>query len=276
MATAEPAPRPPRTAATTMPVELSFLGVPVRRVERCASTMDLIAELAKSGAPTGTGVLAGEQTAGRGRAGRVWTAPPGSSILFSALLRPDVPPARLSQLSILLAVCVARVVTIRTGRAVRIKWPNDVLVDGAKVSGVLANARFPNGGAPEVIVGIGLNVNIPPDQLPEGATSLRSLTGHEHDLDAVFAHLLRGLEILAGAFRRGNVRPWLLEAATRLAFVGEHASIQEGGRELTGTVLGLAPSGALRLRDDDGEVHDIWSGDLVRGPRPLRTRTDRA
>lgn len=259
---------------TAPETDLTFFGVPVRRVGRCTSTMDVIADLANAGAPTGTSVLADEQTAGRGRHGRSWSAPPGTSILFSALLRPDVAPNRLGALSILLAVCVARVVTIRTGRAARIKWPNDVLVDGAKVCGVLANARFAGEGAPEVVFGIGLNVNTPAGALPAGAASLLSITGHKHDRHAVLAHLLRQLEIMADAFQRDDARPWLLEAATRLAYRGEHVRVVDGEREITGTMLGIAPSGALRLRGDDGTVHNIWSGDLVRGPRPVPPAPD--
>src|SRR5690242_6705134 len=125
--------------------------------------MDLVAALADDGAPEGSCVVTDEQTAGRGRAGRTWVAPPGTCILLSALLKPDVPPERLGQLSILLAVAVARLVERQAGRGAKIKWPNDVLVDGAKISGVLANARLPAGGTPRVTIGIGLNVNISPD-----------------------------------------------------------------------------------------------------------------
>jgi BirA family biotin operon repressor/biotin-[acetyl-CoA-carboxylase] ligase len=250
-------------------IDLTFLGVPVRHVERCASTMEIVARLAASGAPEGTSILADEQSAGRGRAGRAWTAPAGTSILLSALLRPNIPPERLGQLSILLAVCVARVVERWTGRSAAIKWPNDVLVDGMKVSGVLARVRFPDGGTPEIVIGIGLNVTTPPAALPTGAASLLCLTGHEYDRIAVLRDLLTGLETMYGAFRQGDVTALWREATDRLAYVGEEVRIVEDGRDLIGTLLGLSPAGALRLRLRDGSAREIWSGDLVRGPRPL-------
>ena len=247
---------------------ITLLGVPVTHTPRCASTMDIVAGLASNGAPEGTCVVTDEQAAGRGRAGRVWIAPPGTCILLSALLEPDVPADRLGQLSMLLAVCVARLVERHCGRRATIKWPNDVLVDGAKISGVLANARFPAGAHPCVIAGIGLNVNISPDALPPGATSLLALTGQPLDRESVLRDLLGGLEVVYPDFVSGEIDALWQEANARLAFRDEQVQIVEGDRTMTGVLLALARSGALRLRLDDGTEREIWSGDLVRGPRP--------
>lgn len=251
---------------------ITFLGIPVQHRPRCASTMDIVAVLADEGAPDGTCVITDEQTAGRGRAGRAWVAPPGTCILLSTLLKPDVASERLGQLSILLALAVARLVEKHASRPVKIKWPNDVLVDDAKISGVLANVRIPVDGNPNVIVGIGLNVNISPDSLLPGATSLRALTGQPCSRESVLRDFLAGLETVYRAFMVGGIDELWDDANARLAYRDEVVTITEGDSVIAGTVLGLAPAGALRLLLPDGKEREIWSGDLMRGPRPVSAR----
>lgn len=249
--------------------DLTFMGIPVQHIPRCASTMDLVAAAAAHGAPEGTCITTDAQTAGRGRAGRVWTTPPGSAILLSVLLKPRVPPKRLSQLSILVASCCARLVESHCRRAAVIKWPNDVLVDGWKISGVLANGRVSTFDSPEVILGIGLNINIAPDDLPPRATSLRALAGHTFDRAALLGELLPDLESMYRAYLTGDISTHWRDATRRLAYRGEHVQIVDGDVHFAGTLIGLAPSGALRLRLVNGTEREIWSGDLVRGPRPI-------
>lgn len=160
-------------------------GRPYTYVERCASTQRLL-----DGAPEGAVVVADEQTDGRGRLGRTWDAPAGSSLLFSIALEPAMPGERLPELSLVAGAAVAEAIAAQTGLAPTIKHPNDVLLGGRKVAGVLAEA---SGG--HVVLGIGINVSQSADELPPGvdATSLR-LAGAEVERSALLAAVLARLE----------------------------------------------------------------------------------
>jgi BirA family biotin operon repressor/biotin-[acetyl-CoA-carboxylase] ligase len=146
-----------------------------------------------AGDPEGAVAVAEEQTAGRGRLGRSWVAPAGSSILASVLLRPDVAPARLPELTVLAANAVAEAIAAEAELEPSVKYPNDVLVGGRKVSGVLGEARD---GI--VVLGIGINVNVPPEAMPADtrlpATSLSIEVGAEVDRAALFAAVLAEVE----------------------------------------------------------------------------------
>lgn len=161
---------------------------------RVGSTNDLAAQAARSAANEGLVVLAEEQTAGRGRRGRSWAAPPRTSVLMSALLFPPESLADPAWLTALGAVAVAEVVTAWTGHDARIKWPNDVRVDGRKIAGILVER---GAGA---VVGIGLNANLDRDELPpelrETATSLRILLGSRIDRSELVQDLIRRLDHL--------------------------------------------------------------------------------
>ncbi len=160
-----------------------------RYVESTQSTQLLIAQ----DAPEGAIVVAGEQTAGRGRLGRRWLAPAGTSLLCSVQLRPDVPGERLPELTGVAARAVGEAVEALTGLRAELKFPNDVLVGDRKVAGVLAEAR-----EGRVVLGMGINVNVPESELPQEvdrpATSLLVETGHELERAELLAELLERLE----------------------------------------------------------------------------------
>lgn len=165
------------------------LGRPYEHVASTPSTQLLL----PPEAPEGALAVAEEQTAGRGRLGRRWLAPAGTSVLCSLQLRPDAPGERLPELTGLAAQAVAEAVAALTGLEPELKFPNDVLVGGRKVAGVLAEAR-----EERVVLGIGINVNVPAEQLPREvdrpATSLLAETGREHDRAELLAELLERLE----------------------------------------------------------------------------------
>jgi BirA family biotin operon repressor/biotin-[acetyl-CoA-carboxylase] ligase len=154
-----------------------------------ASTMDAARERARDGAPDGTVVVAGRQTRGRGRHGRDWFSPEGN-LYASILLRPELQPSRLSELGFIVALAAADAVdAVLPGGRARLKWPNDVMVDGAKVAGILVEIIEDSAA----VIGIGLNIV----QAPEGATypvaCLRD-AGAATSPDAVLTHLLAALE----------------------------------------------------------------------------------
>jgi BirA family biotin operon repressor/biotin-[acetyl-CoA-carboxylase] ligase len=156
-----------------MPYKVDILGLPHRHFTRTDSTNSRARELAAAGAPHGTIVTASEQTAGRGRQGRTWTAPPNKALLYSAIVRPLEERHVMLPLAVPLAVCEAAE-QLNPDLACKVKWPNDIHVEGRKLAGVLIEARPQDGWA---VVGVGLNVAIEEDEFPEElratATSLQ-------------------------------------------------------------------------------------------------------
>lgn len=178
------------TPDVVVPLLRGRLGRPYRYVERCASTQRLLA----AGEPEGAVVATDEQTEGRGRLGRRWEAPPGTSILCSVLLRPQVETARLPELSLVAGRAVAAAIAARTGLAPELRFPNDVLVATRKVAGILAEAS-----EGRVVLGIGVNVGQTAADLPADArttaTSLRVEAGAPVPRAPLLAEILLRLEL---------------------------------------------------------------------------------
>jgi len=174
---------------TLLPLLRGRFGRPYTYVERCESTQRLLAD----DAPDGAVAAADEQTAGRGRLGRDWVAPPGSSVLASVALRPDVPAAKLAELSLVASRACAKALAEVAQVVPEVKWPNDVLIGGRKVAGILAEAR-----EGRVALGIGINVFQTEDELPQRAqypaTSLLIETGRRIPRADLLASLLDHLE----------------------------------------------------------------------------------
>jgi len=246
------------------------VGRRVVRLGRVGSTMDEAARLAAAGEPEGTVVVAAEQTNGRGRAGRSWHAPPGTALLCSVLLRPAVPALRLSVLPLLVGVAVAEAIEDVGGPPARLKWPNDVWLGGGtvgrKVAGILVTARPGVGGGGQVVIGVGLNANVPPDGLPPGATSLLAETGRLVALDRLLGCLLVRLDAAYRAFVVAAGAPSLDAWRARAALLGEPVTIEQDGRRLAGVMRGVDDDGALLLEGEGGAVERVVAGDLVRGP----------
>lgn len=142
--------------------------------EETDSTNARARELADQGAPEGTLVVAERQTQGRGRKGRIWFSPPGAGIYASLILRPSIPPHEATRITFVTAVAAAEALLHLTDLNVRIKWPNDILVNGKKVAGILTEISTERGAVDYAVVGLGMNVNTPgfPDDISERATSI--------------------------------------------------------------------------------------------------------
>jgi BirA family biotin operon repressor/biotin-[acetyl-CoA-carboxylase] ligase len=213
-------------------------------------------QLLDGSAPEGAVAVAEQQTAGRGRLGRVWEAPPGNAILMSVVLRPPaMRPA--PQLSLVAAVAVARTVERVAGLDPGIKWPNDVLVDGRKVCGILAESR---GGI--VVLGIGLNVNQTEEEFPPAPrlapASLRTATGREHDRAPILAELLWQLEKAYDAWCASGLEALHAELTRRDVLRGRRVEV--GGERARAD--GIDPSGALVV-ELGGERRLVESGEVV-------------
>jgi BirA family biotin operon repressor/biotin-[acetyl-CoA-carboxylase] ligase len=244
-----------------------IIGEPILWLETTTSTMDDAARLAADGAPEGLVVVADEQTAGRGRAGRGWVAPRGTSLLLSILLRPLLPASRLLTLPLVTGVAVAEAVEQSAGVRCDLKWPNDVLIDGRKLAGILTSTKASVTGGTSVIVGLGINVTTPDAALPPGAISLLTATGIAHDRRTLLDLLLTRFAARYQEFLASGGQPDLTAWTGRAAYLGAIVDVQEGSQTITGRFLGVDASGALQLELADGTLRRVVSGDLVRGPR---------
>jgi BirA family biotin operon repressor/biotin-[acetyl-CoA-carboxylase] ligase len=230
----------------------------------CPSTSDLAAERARAGAPAGLVVAADAQTGGRGRLGRTWHSPAGENLYVSLLLRPRRPAVEIPPLTLLAGAAVARAVA-PLGVSPRLKWPNDVqLVDEVgqrrKLAGLLTEMVSAGARVEHVVVGIGLNVNATafPPELADRATSLRLALGRPLDRALVLARVLDAFEPLYDEFEQRG--PAVAVAAfTELAALPQRCRIDD---RLQGVALGVDPDGALRLRDDAGQIHRVISGEV--------------
>jgi BirA family transcriptional regulator, biotin operon repressor / biotin---[acetyl-CoA-carboxylase] ligase len=229
---------------------VTALGRPRLHLRETASTQDRARALAEAGAPHGTTVTAGRQSAGRGRQGRSWSAPAGRALLVSVVLRGEVTPL----LPLAAGVAVARA----TGG--RVKWPNDVLLDGRKLAGVLAEARPQQGWA---VLGIGVNVAVRPDDLPPEVRDRAATLGRPPEaVEAVLADVLRELTA-ALALPPGD----LLAALRGLDALAGREIAWSGGRGVAG---GIDAEGRLLVRTAAGE-QALTAGEVHLGAAPGRT-----
>ncbi|GAB3538359.1 biotin--[acetyl-CoA-carboxylase] ligase [Arthrobacter tecti] len=258
-------------------------------VEATGSTnTDLVrlAEQDAAGWPDLSVLTAEEQTAGRGRLDRKWTAPERSSLIVSVLLRPltktgrPLPTQSYGWLSLLAALALSESIEERTEISPQLKWPNDVHVDGRKLAGVLAQlVPGANGAPPAVVVGCGVNVSLTDQELPvPNATSLLLEHATTTDRNVLLKAYLRRL---ADSYTEFTVvdgdasRPWTdgkslqLRVSDRMVTLGQDVRAElPNGTMLTGRAMNLDTHGALVVRDDDGERHTVAAGDVVH-LRPL-------
>lgn len=223
--------------------------------------------LGEAGAAEGLAVIADRQTAGKGRMGRTWASPPGVNLYLSVLLRPPLPPQTAPLLTFVSTLAVSRAIAAVTGLEPTHKWPNDVLIGGCKVAGLLNEMSAEADRIRFVVLGIGVNLNMTADQFPADlrmpATSLL-LAGGSPVARAEFAReLLRQLDALYAEFLRRGPAPLLAAWEERCDLIGRQVEVDEGGSGLLrGTVSGIDRDGALLLALADGTTERILAGDV--------------
>lgn len=233
---------------------------------RTDSTNNVALELAAQGAEHGTVVVAEEQTAGRGRLGRDWYSEKSSGIYASIILRPPLAPAAASVLTLLAGVAVHQAVRSTTGLPVDIRWPNDLLINGKKVCGILTEMSAELDRLHAVVLGIGLNVNHRemPANLKQIATSLRMEGRKIYSRAQILAALLKELEkkyrLLLDAGSAAIAQAW---AAASSYAEGKRIRVLSGSDEFAATTAGLEPNGALRIRREDGREESLVSGEIT-------------
>lgn len=242
-----------------------WLGRELHCFEVLDSTNSTAREMAAAGAADGTAVIADAQRRGRGRLGREWVSPARKNLYLSVVLRCDLPPERLAQISLLAGVATCETIREWCPEAA-IKWPNDVLLAGRKTAGILSEMEQSQGSR-AVILGIGVNLNSSvgdfPDELRDKATSLYLTGGAEVDRARFAGRLLSALERRYEEWRRDGFA--VIAAAWRALapLIGRRIHVAEPSGEVEGEVLALDDDGALRIRRDDGREHRIVAGDVT-------------
>jgi len=252
----------------TVALTTSWLGRTLVSKASTSSTNSDAAELGRSGAPEGTVVIADAQTAGRGRLGRTWVSKPGMNLYMSVLLRPTIVPAAAPQLALVAGLAVAESLEAED-LAPTIKWPNDVLLDGKKVCGILTELEAEADRVEFVVVGIGVNLNSEladfPPELHERATSMLIAAGRRIDRAAFTALLLARLERCYERFRSEGFGALSKEWAARSALTGRDITVDGAGGLVKGSYAGIDSEGALLLKEpgEDGRVHRVLAGDVT-------------
>ena len=243
-------------------LKTTYMGRRLVYYSSVGSTQDIARREAEAGAPEGTLVLADEQTAGRGRLGRSWASPAGQNLYLTLVLRP--PMHALKRLTMVAPLAVARAVAETTGLQAGIKWPNDVWIGRRKLSGVLLESEVQGEQVRYCLLGIGVNVNLDVEAIPELAeiaTSLLRELGREVSREDVLASLLAHLESLYEAVRRGETP--LEEWRARLITLGQEVTARFGDQVEEGLAEDVDEEGRLLLRRPDGSRVAIEAGDVT-------------
>jgi BirA family biotin operon repressor/biotin-[acetyl-CoA-carboxylase] ligase len=244
----------------------SLFGKRIYHFFKTDSTNRVALELGHAGEAEGAVVLAEEQTAGRGRAGRVWHSDRAVGIYMTLLLRPRLAPVQAPLLTMMAGLSARSAVQAVTGLTVDLKWPNDLLIGGKKVGGILTEMHAEPGQIRFVIVGIGLNVNQEnfPGELAETATSLRVETGKAQSRMELVVRLLREFESDYNRFLREGVASVVARFEEVSTYAkGKRVRVTNGTQSYAGTTAGLGPEGLLQVQRDDGQVMTVIAGDVA-------------
>lgn len=243
------------------------IGRDIRVFEETNSTNDIVEKLARDGVKEGVVVFAEAQTRGRGRLGRKWLSPARRGLWFSVLLRPDLRPQAATQLTVAAATALCRAIRAQTELKPQVKWPNDILINGRKVAGVLTELAAEIDHVKHLILGIGVDVNLSasefPVELKKIATSLKIESGrHLNRLDLAAA-ILRELDADYQRIKSGRFAEVADEWEEQCITLGQRVRIHIGNREITGRAEALDDDGALLVRTEHGHLERIIGGDVM-------------
>lgn len=243
-----------------------ILGHPLEIFQSLDSTNLQVRKKAEAGDAEGAVVVADQQLAGRGRLGRHWASPAGVNLYSSFLLRPQIPVQQAPQLTFLSAVAVVDTLESVCQLSAEVKWPNDILVKGAKIAGLLNEMNAETERINYVVLGIGINLNMTAEQFPPElnypATSVLLETGRPVVRAAFLRELLQRLDFYYCEFLRQGFAPIRLRWEQLCPVINRRVMVDGGAYGMTGTVVGLDPDGALRLQLDSGHIERILAGDV--------------
>lgn len=232
------------------------------------STNDIAYELAEKGINEGTVIMAEEQSKGKGRHGRQWVSPSKGGIYMSCIMRPEISPNEIPRITLLAAIAAAEAIREATSLEVLIKWPNDIIIDGRKLCGILTEMKAQQDSVDFVVVGMGINVNTPVSQLPKGASSLKEelrRRGERNMLSRVelAKKILEKLEEYYNLMKSEGFEPIIDIWKGLSAMLGSRVKVILPNRSFEGTAHDITPDGALIVRLETGVMERISSGDVV-------------
>lgn len=248
-------------------ISVERIGGRIISLRETESTNVVAFKLAEEGAEEGTVVVAEAQTHGKGRMGRRWESPAGTNLYCSIILRPPIVPMQAAQLTLCSVVAVARTIEKVTSLLPSIKWPNDVLINGKKVAGLLNEMSAETEKVNFVILGIGININMTADQFPSDlrhpATSLLLESGKRLNRSEIVCNLLESLDEVYSLFLSKGYEPIRDEWLSRSNVLNRRVSVSCRDTNVAGLVTGIDEYGALLLQRDDGQVEKIMAGDVT-------------
>jgi len=243
-----------------------FIGREIHHFTKLSSTNNLAKELAMKGVKEGTIIIAETQSRGRGRVGRRWVSPKGG-IWFSTILRPQVSPKDALKLTFMTAVAVAKTVRKTFNLNAEIKWPNDVLINGRKVCGILTEMSTRGNIVDFVVIGVGINANVDVDALPEylkgSVTSLEKEMKGEVERESFLRALLEELEHYYKMFERKGFDIILEEWKSLSSLLGAYVEILSFDEKIEGLAIDVDQNGALIIKLKDGPIRKVMSGDVT-------------
>ncbi|WP_199484511.1 biotin--[acetyl-CoA-carboxylase] ligase [Peribacillus glennii] len=260
--------KPEKVTANEIQLGLAaeVFGKAIHYEETVDSTQKIAHRLAGSGAPEGTLVVAEEQSFGKGRLSRNWYSPKYTGIWMSLILRPNIPFQQAPQLTLLAAVAVVQGIEEATELMPGIKWPNDILINGKKVTGILTELQAEADRIHSVIIGIGINVNQKngdfPEDLLEKASSLFIETGHQVSRAKLIQHILVKMEILYKLYLEQGFAPIKVLWESYAVSLGKEIKASTLTETIHGTALGITEEGVLLVEGHDGQIHNIYSADI--------------
>jgi BirA family biotin operon repressor/biotin-[acetyl-CoA-carboxylase] ligase len=245
-------------------LQMGRLGAKLLMFDVLESTMGTARELAEDGEPEGTVIAADMQKAGLGRLGRKWESPKGG-VWFSIILRPDVPTCEAPKLTLMAGAAVARALGERYRLDARLKWPNDVLIDGKKVCGILTELKAAD-RIDHVLIGIGMNANFSVSalgaELRQASTTLRDELGKKVDANELLHVVLDEFEALYTPFCKGDHLSLHKEWKELSDTIGKKVKVETPAGTIQGVARDVSPTGALVVKTTNGDV-EVLSGDCI-------------
>ncbi|MBK3496745.1 biotin--[acetyl-CoA-carboxylase] ligase [Viridibacillus sp. YIM B01967] len=254
-------------AKITVALETEKFGHRIIYEESMTSTQTIAHNQAQDGASEGTIVICEEQTAGRGRMMREWKSTKGKGIWMSVIFRPEIPPYEAPQFTLVAAVALTKAIDDVTGVRPEIKWPNDLLIQGKKCTGILTELQADPDRVNAIIMGIGINVNHEQadfdEEIKDIATSLKIVSGKHIDRAALVARILYYLEIYSAQYVKEGFEPIKSEWESYSCTIGSRIRATTLQDVFIGKAIGITKDGVLELQLDDGTIKGIYSADIT-------------